>query len=172
MRPSPILLGALAGALATSAVTPARAQVADRLGAVEAQAGGGSFSWSSDDRDRAVLGISLGSGGRGDTLGVRVLDVVSGGPADKAGVEEGDRITSINVVPRVLPWRECPNAIASAQGVVGLGLDAVVNKVLADYRGYDTLGETTVIFTAGIGVLLLLHRARRRGRANDAENGQ
>jgi multicomponent Na+:H+ antiporter subunit B len=44
--------------------------------------------------------------------------------------------------------------------------------VLADYRGYDTLGETTVIFTAGIGVLLLLHRARRRGRANDAENGQ
>ena len=40
--------------------------------------------------------------------------------------------------------------------------------VLADYRGCDTLGETTVIFTAGIGVLLLLHRARRRGRADDA----
>ncbi len=46
----------------------------------------------------------------------------------------------------------------------------VVTSVLADYRGYDTLGETTVIFTAGIGVLLLLQRARRRGRANDAEN--
>ena len=36
----------------------------------------------------------------------------------------------------------------------------VVTSVLADYRGYDTLGETTVIFTAGIGVLLLL-RGRR-----------
>ena len=48
----------------------------------------------------------------------------------------------------------------------------VVTSVLADYRGYDTLGETTVIFTAGIGVLLLLHRARRRGRPNDGETSR
>jgi multicomponent Na+:H+ antiporter subunit B len=41
-----------------------------------------------------------------------------------------------------------------------------VTSVLADYRGYDTLGETTVIFTAGIGVMLLLRGARRRGRGN------
>jgi multicomponent Na+:H+ antiporter subunit B len=39
----------------------------------------------------------------------------------------------------------------------------VVTSVLADYRGYDTLGETTVIFTAGIGVMLLLQGSRRRG---------
>jgi multicomponent Na+:H+ antiporter subunit B len=45
----------------------------------------------------------------------------------------------------------------------------VVTSVLADYRGYDTLGETTVIFTAGIGVMLLLRKARRRGRHDDAE---
>jgi multicomponent Na+:H+ antiporter subunit B len=38
----------------------------------------------------------------------------------------------------------------------------VVTSVLADYRSYDTLGETTVIFTAGIGVLLLLKGRRRR----------
>jgi multicomponent Na+:H+ antiporter subunit B len=31
-----------------------------------------------------------------------------------------------------------------------------VTAVLADYRGYDTLGETTVIFTAGIICILLL----------------
>ncbi len=37
----------------------------------------------------------------------------------------------------------------------------VVTAVLANYRGYDTLGETTVIFTAGMGVLLLLRRRRR-----------
>ena len=42
----------------------------------------------------------------------------------------------------------------------------VVTSVLADYRGYDTLGETTVIFTAGIGVMLLLRGARRRGRSD------
>jgi len=39
----------------------------------------------------------------------------------------------------------------------------VVTSVLASYRGFDTLGETTVIFTAGIGVLLLLKRFRREG---------
>lgn len=38
----------------------------------------------------------------------------------------------------------------------------VVTAVLADYRGFDTLGEVTVIFTAGIGVMLLLLRGRRR----------
>lgn len=42
------------------------------------------------------------------------------------------------------------------------GVPNVVTAVLADYRGYDTLGETTVIFTAGIGVMLLLRGFRRR----------
>jgi multicomponent Na+:H+ antiporter subunit B len=45
-----------------------------------------------------------------------------------------------------------------------------VTSVLADYRGYDTLGETTVIFTAGIGVMLLLRSARRKGRADGGES--
>ena len=36
----------------------------------------------------------------------------------------------------------------------------VVTSLLADYRGYDTLGETTVIFTAGIVCILLLRRYR------------
>lgn len=37
----------------------------------------------------------------------------------------------------------------------------VVTAVLASYRGFDTLGEVTVIFTAGIGVMLLLKRWRQ-----------
>ncbi|MEM7189433.1 MAG: DUF4040 domain-containing protein [Pseudomonadota bacterium] len=37
----------------------------------------------------------------------------------------------------------------------------VVTAVLASYRGWDTLGEVTVIFTAGIGVMLLLKRWRQ-----------
>jgi multicomponent Na+:H+ antiporter subunit B len=41
------------------------------------------------------------------------------------------------------------------------GVPNVVTAVLASYRGYDTLGETTVVFTAGIGVIALLRRARR-----------
>lgn len=34
-----------------------------------------------------------------------------------------------------------------------------VNAVLADYRGFDTLGETTVIFTAGLAAVVLLRTA-------------
>lgn len=40
------------------------------------------------------------------------------------------------------------------------GLPNVVTAVLASYRGYDTLGETTVILTAGIAVLMILRTAR------------
>jgi multicomponent Na+:H+ antiporter subunit B len=43
----------------------------------------------------------------------------------------------------------------------------MVTSVLASYRGYDTLGETTVIFTAGVAVMALLGMRRTRRR-----NGQ
>ena len=45
-----------------------------------------------------------------------------------------------------------------------IGIPNVVTAVLASYRGYDTLGEVVVIFTAGIGVLGLLGRGRRKRR--------
>jgi multicomponent Na+:H+ antiporter subunit B len=37
-----------------------------------------------------------------------------------------------------------------------IGAPNVVTAVLASYRGFDTLGETVVIFAAGIGVALML----------------
>lgn len=43
-----------------------------------------------------------------------------------------------------------------------IGIPNVVTSVLASYRGYDTLGEVVVIFTAGIGVISLLGRTARR----------
>ena len=43
-----------------------------------------------------------------------------------------------------------------------IGIPNMVTSVLASYRGYDTLGEVTVIFTAGVGVLVLLGVGRRR----------
>ena len=45
-----------------------------------------------------------------------------------------------------------------------IGLPNIVTSVLASYRGYDTLGEVFVIFTAGLGVLILLGRGRNRWR--------
>jgi len=52
-----------------------------------------------------------------------------------------------------------PRYLEGSPGEVGV--PNTVAAVLASYRGYDTLGETVVIFTAGIGVLLLLGRWRR-----------
>lgn len=42
-----------------------------------------------------------------------------------------------------------------------VGVPNVVTSILASYRGYDTLGETLVIFTAGIGVMSLLRVSRK-----------
>ena len=56
-----------------------------------------------------------------------------------------------HVAPRYIS--ESPEAI---------GIPNFVTSILADYRGYDTLGEVAVIFTAGIGVMLLLGRRRKR----------
>lgn len=63
-----------------------------------------------------------------------------------------------------LPTFGDPNAPAQrhvapeylAEGKYETGAPNIVTAVLASYRGYDTLGEVAVIFTAGIGVLLLL----------------
>ena len=38
-----------------------------------------------------------------------------------------------------------------------IGIPNVVTSILASYRGYDTFGETVVIYTAGIAVLVLLY---------------
>lgn len=36
----------------------------------------------------------------------------------------------------------------------------IVTVTLADYRGFDTLGETTVIVTAGLACAMILRRRR------------
>jgi predicted metalloprotease with PDZ domain len=88
MRPTVYLTSAAAAALAAAVLAvPSRAAAQDvyRI-------------WrSGDDSTRAVLGVSLAPArGRADTLGARVSDVAEDGPAAKAGIEEGDRIVSID----------------------------------------------------------------------------
>jgi len=43
-----------------------------------------------------------------------------------------------------------------------IGVPNAVTSVLASYRGYDTLGETIVVFAAAVAVLSLLGLRRRR----------
>ena len=47
----------------------------------------------------------------------------------------------------------------------------IVSAILADFRGYDTLGETFVVFTAALAVILVLHRNPRRKREGDDDEG-
>ena len=46
----------------------------------------------------------------------------------------------------------------------------MVTVVLADYRGYDTLGEETVIMTAGLVCYLLLRKKRTNRDEKKARN--
>lgn len=48
-----------------------------------------------------------------------------------------------------------------------VGPPNIVTSVLASYRGYDTLGEVTVIFTAAAGVMALIGRSRRRKKKSN-----
>lgn len=56
------------------------------------------YTYSSSDDDRPRIGVATGPGGKRDTLGLLVTDVTRQGPAEKAGIEEGDRLQSINGV--------------------------------------------------------------------------
>ena len=56
---------------------------------------------------------------------------------------------SLNVSPRYIEHALEETAVPN-----------MVTAVLADYRGYDTLGETVVIFAAGVCCLLILRRRK------------
>jgi multicomponent Na+:H+ antiporter subunit B len=64
----------------------------------------------------------------------------------------------------VAPWylSETPDLI---------GVPNVVTAVLASFRGYDTLGELFVIFTAGVGVLFVLGRGHGPTLPEGAKTG-
>lgn len=50
------------------------------------------------------------------------------------------------------------------------GVPNLVTAVLADYRGFDTLFETVVIFSAGIAVLAILGRPKRKRPSAEPED--
>lgn len=68
-----------------------------------------------DDDDRAVLGISLNpTGTRRDTLGVFVSSVYPDGPAEKAGLVEGDRIAAVNGVDLRVPREDAGDEVMAS----------------------------------------------------------
>ncbi len=86
----------LAGLVAISTVAadlPAQVRI-ERGDAPAARA----YTLLSRDDDRPRIGVATGPGGKRDTLGLLVTDVTPDGPAAKAGIEEGDRLQSVNGV--------------------------------------------------------------------------
>jgi predicted metalloprotease with PDZ domain len=63
---------------------------------VRVQSAPGAFAYVVGDPDRAVIGVSTRTTGKRDTLGLMVESVTRGGPAEQAGIEEGDRLVSVN----------------------------------------------------------------------------
>ncbi len=58
-----------------------------------------------------------------------------------------------------------------SRSIPDTGVQNVVTSILASYRGFDTLGEVTVVFTAGIAVLLLIGR-RRKSKIKEPGEGK
>ena len=73
------------------------------------------------------------------------------GTLDMPGFGDADAPVHQHVAPRYL--QDSPQEV---------GPPNVVTSVLASYRGYDTMGEVMVIFTAGISVLILLTSVRHK----------
>ncbi len=95
--------------LATSAMVaslPAQQPLVIRVGPGSPPAavrGGRSFDVSATDEPRAVIGVTTTNGSTSrDTLGVLVSMVRTASPAEKAGIQEGDRVASINGVSLTL----------------------------------------------------------------------
>lgn len=74
------------------------------------------------------------------------------GTLDLPPIGAADNPVNQHVAPRYLE-----------QSGTEIGIPNVVTSVLSSYRGFDTLGETLVVFTAGLGVWLLIGGVRRKG---------
>jgi len=49
-------------------------------------------------------------------------------------------------------------------GLWGTGAANLVAAIILDFRAYDTLGEATVLFTAALGVMVILRAIGRKGK--------
>ena len=124
MRYSHTLLGALA--LAVVAL-PAGAQSARSKDKGDSETI--IYRSSSDDDERAMLGVSTSSAGERDTLGLFISAVTPGGPAEKAGIEEGHRIAAINGVSLRLSSADAGED--DMQGIMSRRLTREMRKIKA-----------------------------------------
>src|SRR5688572_17306035 len=85
------------------------------------------YAIATNDGDRLVLGLSTSSGGMRDTLGVLISAITPDSPAEKAGLEEGNRITAINAVSLKLNAADASDP--EMAGVLGRRLQRELDKM-------------------------------------------
>ena len=100
---------------------------------------GQAWTIGGEDEDRAVLGVGTSSGGERDTLGLLITSITPGGPAEQAGLEEGNRIAGINGVRLTLAGADAGEPDMS--GILSRRLVRELRKVKAgdnvELRVYD-----------------------------------
>lgn len=92
-----------------------------------------------------------------------IVVIVTGGILFYASLDlpyygRADNPINLHVAPRYLQ-----------KSMEETGIPNVVTSTLASYRGYDTMGETTVIFTSVVGVWMLLAGFRRKSGDEEAD---
>ncbi len=86
-------------AVSSGAIGTATAQTESRVRAVAPPAAGGAYRIDAQPEHRAALGIGTSATGTlRDTLGLLITSITAGSPAEKAGLEEGNRVAAINGV--------------------------------------------------------------------------
>ncbi len=115
----PLALAASLVATSAGAQEPARARTTVRSGPF-------GFAFANADGNRLVLGLTTSSGGMRDTLGLLVSAITPDSPAEKAGIEEGNRLTAINGVSLKLNASDASDP--EMAGVLGRRLQRELDK--------------------------------------------
>jgi multicomponent Na+:H+ antiporter subunit B len=116
-------------------------------------------------RARISRDLTLISGDReffGTVVSVAVLFVVF-----LAGVKVFETLPEFGT-PVFTQVADAPSVTYVEKGLKDTGAANIVAAVILDYRGYDTLGEATVLFTAVLGALVIL-RSRTRKRLEEPD---
>ena len=158
-----LAMGTMAGSVsAQSAKSRAREEASART-----------YYRSSSAEDRAALGVNTTSSGRRDTLGLLITSVVPGSPAEKAGLEEGNRIASINGVSLTLSRADAGEP--DMNGLMTRRLVRELRKITpgqdADLRVYAN-GQTRTVKVKTVDAEELSELEHRNNRRMDIDEDE
>ena len=82
---------------------------------------------------------------------------------------------NVDALPAIGDVNSAPNQHITPtyieEGKHDTGSPNLVTAVLADYRGFDTLGETSVMFVAGLTTVLILKEGKKDKRLDGGKGG-